>query len=256
MPATASGDGQAVGSEVSFADEVGAVFADAATTCDMSLCAILRGTSDGAASGIDQFVDLGCGFPTPKIGTVHRAAKLINSAARTFSVDHNPRAVAETLLLTVTDPNAVVVEFDITRVEELIERLTSPSQPVRLDPDRPMVVILGLVVHLMDDRTTTRVLKELYSWMPTGSRMVLTTPTSDTKGRVRDEMRALVHLYRERIGVTWYLREVTKFLECLPVAAEPVQPWELHPEWEPHADLTDADRLRLYNANVAVQLVT
>jgi hypothetical protein len=250
-PAEATGDGQAVGKEVTFADQVVLTCRDVPKFTEMSLGTVLRATD---AAGFEQVVDLACGFPTPKIGTVHQAAQKANPEARTFYVDKNDRAVAETRLLTLHDPNTVVLCQDITHVGKLIKALTDPSQTIQLDFDRPMLVIFGLVTHLLDDSTATRVMRELYARMPVGSRWVMTAPTSDTKGELRDQMKALIHLYKKGLGVTWYLRDLVGLARILPARADLVQPWELYPDLEPMADLTADDRKRLHNAIVAAEV--
>jgi hypothetical protein len=81
-----------------------------------------RAVRCAAASGIDQFVDLGSGIPTA--GNVHEVAREGNPAARVVYVDVDPVAVLHSQSILDDDPqgsaNTVVLQADLRDPKRII----------------------------------------------------------------------------------------------------------------------------------------
>jgi hypothetical protein len=73
--------------------------------------------------GVRQFLDLGSGIPTA--GNVHEVAQQADPACKVVYVDHEPVAVAHSLLLLEDNPDAAALEADAADTEAVLT--TSPS---------------------------------------------------------------------------------------------------------------------------------
>lgn len=84
--------------------------------------------------GIRQFLDLGSGIPT--VGNVHEVAQAVDPHSKVVYVDHEPVAVAHSLMLLKDNPNAVAFEADATDTEAVLGseavKLLDLSEPVGL----------------------------------------------------------------------------------------------------------------------------
>ncbi len=90
-----------------------------------------------AAQGVRQFLDLGSGIPTA--GNVHDVAQQAVPGARVVYVDSDPVAVAHSRRLLEGNPDAAVVEAD----------LSTPADV--LDFEEPVAVMMIAVLHFVAD---------------------------------------------------------------------------------------------------------
>lgn len=138
-----------------------------------------------AATGTDQFLDVGAGIPAP--GSTHEVARRTQPQARVVYVDNDPMAVAHiralsggsapvpapplasrtprALLADLRDPGAV---------------LSAPEVREYLDFDRPIALLLVAVLHFLPDSADPYgAVAELVGALPSGSTVVITHGTGD-----------------------------------------------------------------------------
>ncbi|MDY7084439.1 MAG: SAM-dependent methyltransferase [Actinomycetota bacterium] len=121
-------------------------------------------------AGIDQYLDLGCGIPSP--GDAYNLVRELRSGSRVIGVDLEPVAFVHGRLQLATDPAADVLYADLLDAREVLS-----SPPVRdlLDLDRPVCLLLVSVAHFIPD--TARLIEALAVYrdaVPRGSLLALT----------------------------------------------------------------------------------
>jgi O-methyltransferase involved in polyketide biosynthesis len=134
-----------------------------------------------ARAGVSQFIDVGCGLPTAP--ATHEAALSARRDARVVYVDRDPAVVshAAALLPAVRPPALVrVIEGDLAEPEALLWSLRST-----LDFTRPVCLVLGLVLQVLDPGTTRAVVGVLTRALAPGSYVVVTCGSGDA-GRLPD----------------------------------------------------------------------
>ncbi|MEV6910567.1 SAM-dependent methyltransferase [Amycolatopsis sp. NPDC051071] len=102
-------------------------------------------------AGIDQFLDLGSGFPT--VDNTHQVAQRYNPEAQVVYVDHDPVVLAHGRALLAANDFAHMAGNDLTEPAEVIDEL---SRTHRLDFDRPAGLILCAIVHHIQDLDEAR----------------------------------------------------------------------------------------------------
>ncbi len=96
--------------------------------------------------GIDQFLDLGSGFPT--VENTHQVAQRYNPEARVVYVDNDPVVQAHGRALLAENDFTHIAGNDLTKPLETVEEL---SRSHRLDFDRPVGLIMCSIVHHIQD---------------------------------------------------------------------------------------------------------
>jgi S-adenosyl methyltransferase len=99
-----------------------------------------------AEAGVDQFLDLGAGIPSP--GGVADVARRYHPTARVVSVDVDPVAVVHNRRVCEGDPDSGVLLADLTDSGSVLH-----AEPVRrlLDFDRPIGLLAVAVAHFIPD---------------------------------------------------------------------------------------------------------
>ena len=92
-----------------------------------------------AEAGVRQFLDIGSGIPTQ--GNVHEIVRRVDPAARVVYVDRDPVAVAHSTALLDGDPNAAVIQADLTRPADV---LGHPTVRKMIDFDEPVGLLLNI----------------------------------------------------------------------------------------------------------------
>lgn len=130
-----------------------------------------------AASGVDQFLDLGSGIPA---GTgVHGIVRAVNPQARTVYVDVDPVAVAHSTALLADVPYAGIIHGDLRDGEDILQ---NPVFTRLIDPDRPVAVLMIAVLHFVADADDPNAIVASYrDATAPGSYLALTHATSDYK---------------------------------------------------------------------------
>ena len=111
--------------------------------------------------GVGQFLDIGTGLPSGR--NTHEIAQSIDPAARVVYVDNDPIVLAHARAMLVSDPDGWCdyVDADL-RDPAIILKAAART----LDLDRPVALLLVLVLHLIPDddgphEVVSSLLKEL-----------------------------------------------------------------------------------------------
>ena len=120
-----------------------------------------------ARTGVDQYLDLGAGLPTRP--AIHAAARAVLPGARVVYVDRDPAVIEHGRALVpasvrylqcdLAEPEAVLSHADLTGF---------------LDLARPVCLILGLTLHVLDPGTARAVAGVLVRAAAPGSYLVVT----------------------------------------------------------------------------------
>jgi hypothetical protein len=120
-----------------------------------------RAVRFAAASGIDQFIDLGSGIPTA--GNVHEVAREGNPAARVVYIDVDPVAVLHSQSILDDDPqgsaDTVVLQADLRDPKRIIG---DPAVRGLIDFDRPVCLLMVAVLHFIADSDAFEQAMETY----------------------------------------------------------------------------------------------
>lgn len=120
--------------------------------------------------GIGQVLDLGAGFPGP--GPLHEVAQHAKPGARCAYVDTDPLVVSHGQALTAGIAGVAYARADLGNPATV---LADPDVLSVIDPARPAVVVLGLVLHFLPAADAGRVIEGWAGWLAPGSRLVITT---------------------------------------------------------------------------------
>jgi hypothetical protein len=135
--------------------------------------------------GITQFLDLGSGIPT--VGNVHEIVHAAQPDGRVVYVDYDEVAVAHSELILAGDPNATVINADLTEPD----RVLAAAEVRRfLDFDKPIGLLMVAVFHFVpDSRGPKEILARYRDALPDGSLLALSHLTAD---KAPEEMAAVV----------------------------------------------------------------
>ncbi|MFI5589815.1 SAM-dependent methyltransferase [Amycolatopsis sp. NPDC051758] len=125
--------------------------------------------------GIRQFLDLGSGIPT--VGNVHEVAQDVDPAAKVVYVDHEPVAVAHSLMLLKGNRHASALEADATDPAAVLA-----SEPVArlLDLGKPVGLLAITLGHYLPPEPDVRGVFAAYrDALAPGSHLALTHLTND-----------------------------------------------------------------------------
>lgn len=129
-----------------------------------------------ARHGVDQYLDVGSGLPTPP--STHQAARSVLPLARVVYVDHDPAVVRHASAL--VPPGVRVIEGDLAEPEALLAAL-----PGLIDLSRPACLVLTMVLHVLDPGTARAVTGVLVRALAPGSYLVLSAGAGEA-GRLPD----------------------------------------------------------------------
>ena len=182
--------------------------------------------------GVTQFLDLGSGLPTA--GNTHEVAQAHDPHAKVVYVDYEPVAAALGKHILRNNPNAVMVDADARRPDELFAH---PDVRAVLDLDRPLGVLMtGVMVFVGDHEDPVGLMKAYRDTCAPGSYIALSQLTDE---RADPETKVQVH---QMIGAykgvieQLYVRDQAG-VEALFDGMALVEPGvTLMPEWQPHAD--------------------
>ncbi|MEU4641858.1 SAM-dependent methyltransferase [Micromonospora sp. NPDC023814] len=129
-------------------------------------------------AGIRQFLDIGSGLPTQ--GNVHEIAQAEAPDARVVYVDNDPKVLARSRALKITEArNTSVVTADL-RDPDVI--LNHPDTLAQIDFDQPMAILLVAVLHFIDDQADPyAIVARLRDAMAPGSYLVINHATADPR---------------------------------------------------------------------------
>ncbi len=137
---------------------------------------LVRAVESAADAGIKQFIDLGAGIPTSP--NVHEVARAIEPSARVVYIDNDPVVRAHCDALLANSPGLSVMQADIRRPHEIIDRLRAES---RIDFDEPIAVLMiGVLHYVMDEEKPADILAAFRDAMAPGSYLAITHGSSET----------------------------------------------------------------------------
>ncbi|WP_249643754.1 SAM-dependent methyltransferase [Nocardia sputi] len=179
-------------------------------------------------AGIDQFLDIGAGLPT--VGNIHEVAQLENQQATVVYVDNDPLCVAHGRVLLEQNDRTYYLPGDLLEVGTLLE---NHSVRQYFDPDRPIGVLAGAVLHhLDDDLAPAQVMRELIDRLPTGSYVAITHfyDPGPENPEAHALSQRLEEAFVEGVGSGWYRtrEEILAFfdgLELLPPGLVELDDW-------------------------------
>ncbi|MEV8606961.1 SAM-dependent methyltransferase [Amycolatopsis sp. NPDC051373] len=134
--------------------------------------------------GVDQFLDLGSGFPT--VENTHQVAQRVNPEAQVVYVDHDPVVQAHGRALLAENDYTHMVGADLLDPERT---LAHPDVTAHLDFERPLGLILCAVVHHIPDFAVAKaVVKAYVDALAPGSYLVLLHQYNPADGSAAAEL--------------------------------------------------------------------
>jgi hypothetical protein len=206
-----------------------------------------------AKSGVRQFLDIGSGMPTE--GNVHEIAQEIAPDAKVIYTDIDPIAVSEGLEILDGNPNALAINGDLRRPQEILD---NPQVQQLLDFSQPIAVLLMAVVHFVpDDAEASAAIKTLLAGLPAGSYLAMShvaTEGIELWTASEQKVAAIAEVYENRTstpGASRTREQISEYFKGTTLV-EPGIAWL--PDWRPEPDdPTDfADDSRMCAAWVAV----
>ncbi|MEU8403862.1 SAM-dependent methyltransferase [Nonomuraea sp. NPDC048892] len=187
--------------------------------------ALVRAVEHLARAGHDRFADLGGGIPEQeldrrKLPDLCMVAARHQPGRRWLMLDSDVLAIMHSTQLYGKLPGMAVVQQDLRRTDAVVKALEA-----HLGHDKPIVAILGAVLHFLTDHEVTALMAALRTFLPPGSVVVVTHATStgvDPDMVVNGSAR-----YEKETGVPIYLRakeDITAYadgLELLPPGVVP-----------------------------------
>ncbi|HZP51420.1 SAM-dependent methyltransferase [Actinocrinis sp.] len=197
----------------------------------LSRAFLRRAVEHCVRAGITQFIDLGSGIPT--VGNVHEVAKRATPDARVAYVDIDPVAVAHTRQILAGDKQTTAIQADLRDTARV---LASPELRGLLDFDKPIALLMVMVLHFVPDADDPRGILAAYRGaLAPGSALVIAHGSRDTEGMPTSHLQTARKMYEREVGsVSLRTRaEVQALFEGFELV-EPGVVWV--PEWHPEPD--------------------
>ncbi len=170
------------------AEKVMSVVTDAQKLAQANREFLVRAVRMMAACGIDQFIDLGTGFPTSP--NVHEVSREKHPDVRVVYVDNDPVVVSHNRALR-SGPGVVSIFGDIRDPDSI---LSDPELTRAIDFTRPVGVVFVAVLHFVtDDDRPQDIIGAFRSRMAPGSMLAISHLTSD--GTSEPVVRTLRQVY-------------------------------------------------------------
>lgn len=198
--------------------------------------------------GVQQLIDVGCGFPLPRQLAVHEIAQLTDPDARVIYVDNDASVFRHSLALVSDDRTSASIHADVTKPLAILQH---PVTRRLLDLDQPYAVLLcGVLHHLADEQNPAAVVEHLRDAMPPGSYLVVSNllggddPVAEEAERAWDKTMQVTGRFR-----TW-AEQMPYFagLDPIPpgfVYADDWRPDDITPETSPEHTLLCAGVSRI-----------
>jgi hypothetical protein len=183
-------------------------------------------------AGVRQFLDIGTGLPTAN--NTHEVAQRNIPDSRVVYVDNDPMVLlhAQTLLTSTGQGKTDYIDADILEPQKILSQAAGT-----LDFSQPIAVMYLSVLHFIrDEDDPHRMVKTIVDAIPSGSYLVMTHASSDSKPEVGEFARR----YNERGssgGAPRTRAECSRFFDGLELIEPGLVSW---PEWRPRSDLEAA----------------
>ena len=131
-----------------------------------------------AEQGIQQFVDIGPGYPTTgDLPNTHQAAHRVTPQARVLYVDNDPVVVVHARALLADENTTRALNGDLCDPKAI---LSHPELRTAIDLTRPVAVLLVAVLHFItDEEDPYGIVDTLVDAMAPGSYLILSHGTPD-----------------------------------------------------------------------------
>jgi O-methyltransferase involved in polyketide biosynthesis len=182
-----------------------------------------------ANQGIDQFIDLGCGMPTPP--NTHETARAVTDRARVAYVDNDPVVLGHLgALLAKGDPGLTVVDGDVREPAAILAAIAAG-----IDLTRPACLIMGYLLHFCAPDDARDLVAAYVSALAPGSYLVISVIRAD-----REDADESFGGYSKQVASVYNHtpEDFASFfgpLELVPPGAVDARQW--HPDWPGAADL-------------------
>lgn len=148
-----------------------------------------------ASQGIGQFLDLGCGMPTPP--TTHETARAVLPDARVAYVDNDPVVLSHLSALLGKDPGVCSFPGDVSDTAGIIALAGGC-----VDFAAPACVMMGSLLHFFPVEEAVRLVRDYTAPLVPGSYLVLSVarPLGDAANKAARSYRASgtqLHPYTE-----------------------------------------------------------
>ncbi|MBL7501616.1 SAM-dependent methyltransferase [Frankia sp. CNm7] len=183
-----------------------------------------------ALAGVDQFVEVGTGFPLAP--NVHEIVQAICPTALVVYVDNDRMVLSHARALLTSSPEGrtAYVEADLREPEKLLARLGR----VPVDLSRPVALsLVGVLPFLADADDPAGVVRCLVGALAPGSFLVLSHGTGDF---APEETRQAVEVYRSS-GIGLWVRSKAEIAGLVPAGMRLKEPGvvPVH-RWRPEGD--------------------
>lgn len=184
------GGGHSFGADRAFAEQVAAIIPEVQALALANRRFLARAVRSCLARGIDQVIDIGAGIAAD--WSIHAAAHAVSPSCRVLYVDHEAVAVESVRAANGDDPRLGVLRADVREPEAIFG---APVIGRLLDLSRPIVIVMGLLLHFIPDTDNPADLLVRYrEAIVSGSYLVISHDTAD--GR-EDDMHRVAALYAQ-----------------------------------------------------------
>jgi len=138
--------------------------------------------------GVRQFLDIGSGLPTA--GNTHEIAQEIVPDARVVYVDNDPVVLTHGRALLATNEHTTVVQADLRRPGELVERAKATGL---VDFDEPVGVLMMAIMHFLAEDERDAIMGGLRDALAPGSHLAASHVTA--QGRPAEAAKQVEAVY-------------------------------------------------------------
>jgi hypothetical protein len=151
------------------ADKLLAVVPDQRVLARANRSFVIRAMRFLAERGLRQVIDVGTGIPTSP--SIHEVFHAVDPSARVVYVDSDPLVKVHNDALLATTEQVTSIEGDIREPAEILDHVRRHEL---IDLDRPVVIVLAAVLHLIpDSRDPAGLVAGFRDAMAPGSHLVL-----------------------------------------------------------------------------------
>jgi O-methyltransferase involved in polyketide biosynthesis len=158
-----------------------------------------RAISFVAATGVCQFLDIGCGLPTSP--ATHEVAQQVQPGSAVVYVDNDALVMSHARNLLARTPGVVAVAGDLAHPDEILYDWRVRQA---LDFKQPVAILLTMILHFFDAETARTICARLINELAPGSYLIVSTGHLDghTGQQLTGEYQAgqLHHHTREEIA--------------------------------------------------------
>jgi S-adenosyl methyltransferase len=175
-------------------------------------------------AGIDQFLDLGSGFPTSP--NVHEVARRSQPGARVVYVDNDPVVTQHNAALLGKDRQVVAIAADVRCPTCILDRAEVHDV---IDFSRPVGLLFFAVLHFVtDDEQPGDIVATFRSRVPSGSMVAISHMRSDSTPP--EVIRTVEDTYRQATAPAIFrpsaeLEKLFTGCDLLPPGIVPVSKW-------------------------------